>query len=440
MSRDRDTTDLVRAWLTTAADELNDPDFGLDQIISQLPTTPQRRRGWTDRWSTRGRGVMRSDGVPGHRDGRRSGRMFGFATLLAAGAIGGAALLAGVTQQQAEPGSRTIVVAQDGSGDVVTITEGVALAVDGDTVLIRPGVYVESVLITADITLTGDGPREGVIVEAAPTQWPTDPEPDVVNWAIAFIDSTAQVSNLTVIGQEAGTAILVGSGAAPVIDGITIDLLGEWTGDHGTIVWFDGGAGSLRDSTVIGYVVIEGAGSPVIEDSDMPETCVRLDGTGTPVIRGNTIRGCPYGGLLIIREGSAQIEGNDLELASGHGVALGPDVLDATVTGNEIHGNGVGISVGSDKTVVAITDNDIHGNGTGIGLSAGGSTRVEDNQIVGNVVGVSLGGPNDPVLTGNTLCDNQTNIAVVPKGRALPSLDGNDVCPDLRTPEPTAAP
>ena len=91
--------------------------------------------------------------------------MFGFATLLAAGAIGGAALLAGINQQTTEPGPRTIVVAQDGSGDVATITEGVALAVDGDTVLIRPGVYAESVLVEEDITLTGDGPREAVIVE-----------------------------------------------------------------------------------------------------------------------------------------------------------------------------------------------------------------------------------------------------------------------------------
>ena len=54
----------------------------------------------------------------------------------------------------------THVVAVDGSGDFSTITEAVLAAVEGDTVLVRPGNYVEAIVIEKNITLEGDGPRE----------------------------------------------------------------------------------------------------------------------------------------------------------------------------------------------------------------------------------------------------------------------------------------
>ena len=56
------------------------------------------------------------------------------------------------------------MVAQDGSGTVTTIAEGVAMAQDGDTVLVKPGTYHESVAITEDITLRGDG-------DPGPSSW-----------------------------------------------------------------------------------------------------------------------------------------------------------------------------------------------------------------------------------------------------------------------------
>ncbi|MEX1334413.1 MAG: hypothetical protein AB1Z66_03850, partial [Candidatus Limnocylindrales bacterium] len=40
---------------------------------------------------------------------------------------------------------RTIIVDPSGNGDTTTVTEGIAMAGDGDTVLMRPGEYVEDV-------------------------------------------------------------------------------------------------------------------------------------------------------------------------------------------------------------------------------------------------------------------------------------------------------
>ena len=44
---------------------------------------------------------------------------------------------------------RRIVVAQDGTGDVPSITDAVRMARDGDLVLVRPGTYRESVVAAA---------------------------------------------------------------------------------------------------------------------------------------------------------------------------------------------------------------------------------------------------------------------------------------------------
>ena len=57
-----------------------------------------------------------------------------------------------------------IVVDQSGNGTVETITEAVAMADDGDEILVRPGSYVEAILIDEDITLAGDGPREDIVI------------------------------------------------------------------------------------------------------------------------------------------------------------------------------------------------------------------------------------------------------------------------------------
>ena len=77
-------------------------------------------------------------------------------TILATGAVvAGASLLT----------TPAIVVAQDGSGTVTTIAKGVAMAQDGDTVLVKPGTYLESIAITEDITLRGDGGKGDIVIE-----------------------------------------------------------------------------------------------------------------------------------------------------------------------------------------------------------------------------------------------------------------------------------
>ena len=59
-----------------------------------------------------------------------------------------------------------IVVDKGGNGDYATIGEAVAGAPRGSHIIIKPGLYEESVIIEEDIDLAGDGPADQVIVQS----------------------------------------------------------------------------------------------------------------------------------------------------------------------------------------------------------------------------------------------------------------------------------
>ena len=95
------------------------------------------------------------------------------ATLLIALTIAGA----GIAGSRLLAADGTIVVDPDGDGTVTTITAAVERAKDGDTILVRPGVYTEAIVIDKDITLSGDGDREAIIIAFDDGKTPSSPSP-----------------------------------------------------------------------------------------------------------------------------------------------------------------------------------------------------------------------------------------------------------------------
>jgi len=61
---------------------------------------------------------------------------------------------------------RTLVVSQRGAGDYKTISEAIQHASPGSHILVRPGLYVESLIIDKPLEIKGDGPVEDIIVES----------------------------------------------------------------------------------------------------------------------------------------------------------------------------------------------------------------------------------------------------------------------------------
>jgi hypothetical protein len=376
-------------------------------------------------------------------------------------------------------GPQTIVVAQDGSGDVRSITEAVAMATDGDVILVRPGTYREAVVVDKDISIRGDGAREEIVVEA-PLDSVLPGGTDPVAYAFLLQTFDGRLANVTVVGQQVGAAIIV-NGGTPTLEGLGIDLLGDWNLTSKPKMWGDdldgpgtpdapgapgghfgltegrvaidfdqGSGGVLRDSTIEGFLWFGPDTTPTVQDGRMLDTCVGIWEPGAhPVLLRNEIHGCPYGwGVDVAVGAAATIDGNDIA-AIDTGISIQTGALDVTVTGNSIHDSGVGVSAPYAKQLVvddnvvsannnalalvgatgSVTANRIRDNrGIGLLLGSGGDLEIVDNVIESNGTGILIDGYTYPRLRGNTICRNQTNLTQV--GASELTLNRNDVCPD----------
>lgn len=360
------------------------------------------------------------------------------------------------------PGPRTIVVAQDGSGEFMTIAEAVAVAQDGDTVQVRPGTYAEQVTITADITLQGDADDRSLVVIAPPAdgaELPPGSESRQMGgsftlngiFGLFLSDSDATIADLTVLGQPDGFALVV-HGGAPTLRDLTIDIEGPPAApslsqlreglslDFGTTAHVSG----LRHE---GWLRVDRGSSPTLEGNELLDTCTVVWGEGSsPRFSGNTVTMCLNGWSFDIAHGSSPIiEGNSITggidmYATGtsatirenriEGVAYGVQVAagaTALIEGNEILGQSKGIA--AQGVDVTITGNQISQQVTGIDALIGKSSKViiTGNTITDSATGIRISGSGTPDVIGNTLCDNEQNLAVPADSTFV--LDGsNTVC------------
>lgn len=424
MTPDERSTGRIREWLADTAAGVGDPTRGIDDVLDRVSTTHQRR-SWR-RWSWRA-GDDHVASAP--RRARRTWRLAGLA--IAVAGVGTGLIAATLLVQRTEP--RTIVVAQDGSGDATTIGDGVALAADGDTVLVRPGTYVERVHVARTIAIAGDGPRAEIIVRS-PADGTTLPDGRPASVAFDLDGHAATLRGLTIVGGGRGRAVVVENGATPTITEVVIDVDGIVVDESVAIWWSTGAGGVLRDSTVSGTIVISGAGTvPLIERNTLPRTCLHVTQEGSadpplPIIRGNQMGGCPSGNLINAKGGDLTIEDNHLELEHGKALNLS-GVMGATIRDNEVHGSAVGVSIVNPRGPVTLAGNTIWANEVGVFVVNGHpDVHIESNTIRDNAVGLNLAVTTDVVVTGNALCGNGQDIRVSPADLAVPSLEANDGC------------
>ena len=149
----------------------------------------------------------------------------GAATVVAVVVLGASQLLPADRTSPGVGTGATLVVAADGSGDYGTIGTAVAAAHDGDTILVRPGRYVESIFVDGkDLTIAGDGEQGTVIVEGATSPGPGSPadapSSDAYPWAFALADGDIALSDLTI--ESAGDAIDAWGDGSPVLVGLDV--------------------------------------------------------------------------------------------------------------------------------------------------------------------------------------------------------------------------
>jgi hypothetical protein len=375
------------------------------------------------------------------------------ATLLAALMIAGAAFAG--AQLLAADG--TIVVDQNDPLAVQTISEAVAMAEDGDTILVRPGIYVEAVIVGKDIMLRGDGPRDDIVI-MAPENGPTaviateatysEEDP----YAILLQDTTATLSGLTFRGEPAE---IIAAGGAPVLEDLLFDATGfpydgSTTSARGSSIVINGGSTAtvqrntltgggpigvfdmseplISGNTLIGGPHIWGdyGDGAVIRDNTIEgalQRAIGLFAPTSPTIAGNTITDPGTVGIDVWA-GSPTIEGNTISGAPRAAVAVGGG--EPTITNNQLLDNAMAISW-SGTPAGLIGDNTVSGGRVGIFIGAG-SPAVRDNTVTGvEGRGITVGFGASPTLTGNRSCDNGENLTVA-EG-AEPVMEDNDICP-----------
>ena len=143
---------------------------------------------------------------------------------------------AGAGAQRLFASNGPLVVAADGSGDFATIGDAVAVADDGDTIKVRPGTYVEAVVIESDVALEGEGEREAIVIQAPDDgpSWDTRfPWIGEKPFAIVLAGSSGSVSDLSLIGED--SRLFVDGGDATVTR-VMFDEVGTPPAGAGTAV------------------------------------------------------------------------------------------------------------------------------------------------------------------------------------------------------------
>jgi F-box protein 11 len=397
------------------------------------------------------------------------------AAVLAATVLLAIALVAaGVAGSRLLAADAIIVVDQSGSGTTTTITEALAQAEDGDSIVVRPGIYEESIVIDKNVTLDGEGDSAEIVIRV-PEDAPALPEDRAPLCRMGCTGRTAglygvwvtadaaTLTDLTILGQPTTTAIFV-DGDRPTLERLITDIEGDPVNSAFTAARVGlgvdlGSAALVRDITHEGWLAVDRGASPVIEASRLLDTCISVWGEGTAaVFRNNTISACPNGFAFNVEHGSSpRIEENDISggLDGFSAIYVGAGSANATqavIDGNRIHGasdstaailveaggtaniwanefyeNGTAVHI--NEGAASILRNDIHDNGTGIWLSTGSAATITDNEIASNTMGLDLRNRDPIALSGNTVCDNETNLRVPPDA-APPDIQANDICSD----------
>ena len=295
---------------------------------------------------------------------------------------------------------RQLIVSADGSAMFTTIAAALAVAIDGDEILVRPGEYRESVVIDKSVRILGGGPGAAIVVRP-----PAADEP-----CFRIVGGEAHVAGLSIDGTEFDDYDNFDSVLVEVVGGSpTLDEL-DIRGGGGVVFSRAGTRGAvtrcaIHDGQVIGIEVRDGA-SPRIEDNEIWGTGeLYIFGAGSdPLVRANRIHDGQSYGIWVSHGASPRIEDNEVWGNAGDGLHIA--YSDPLVRANRIH----------------------DGQSTGIWVRHGASPRIEDNEIWGNArAGLGItGAGSDPLVRANRIHDGQATGILV-HGGASPRIEDNEI-------------
>lgn len=256
----------------------------------------------------------------------------------------------------------TIVVRPDGSGDATTISGALALAADGDEILVGPGTYDEQVLVTLDVDLQAEAGPDVTVLDGG-----------MAHALVQIADATVTIAGFTFTrafapGDAHGAALLAWQGSqVDVSDCRFVDNVAGW--DNGALHARHAGTSvTVSGCEFIGNAATHNGGAcGVHTDATLSIIdCVFLDNwtaaiagacnayRATLSVTGSVFTGNTGAvGAIIVEESSATIAGNTFHANTSwdHGSVLfnqgSVGAFDHNIVAADAQGVGLAIATGS---------------------------------------------------------------------------------------------
>jgi F-box protein 11 len=259
-------------------------------------------------------------------------------------------------------------------GQAASVAAAIAEAKPGDRIVVRPGLYRESIVIDKPLELIGEGEVGEIVIEGCGAD------------TLVFDAPHGRITNLTLrqlTSEESAAHCLVIRAGRPLVDGCVI--------------------------------------------TSQSLSCVSVRGKADPVLRQNTIVHGAQFGVVVQDDASGLLEDNEID---DHRIAnlLIRDQADPTVRGNRIsRGATFGLAI-RDKSCSLIEDNDITDcDNVVVSIADDAMPTLRRNRVCGGrLFGVSIQGRAQPLLDGNEVAGH-ANCGVEISGEANPTLRGNRI-------------
>lgn len=291
----------------------------------------------------------------------------------------------------------TILVRQDGSGDVATIGDALALASDGDVILVGPGTYDGMLLVGVDVELYSEAGAASTILDGADSSAIMQVE------AASVVIDGFTFTRAFVSDPGHGAALLVWQGSQAVVtDCVFVDNHAGW--DNGAIhARHFGTVVTVSDCEFTGNTATHNGGACGSHTGAVMTIVTSMfTNNSTPMIAG----ACnAYGATLNVHD----------SVFVGNSGAVGAIIIEdssADISGNTFHANGssqhasvlfnTGSSGSFERNIVA---NDLGGHG--LRIASSWSFTHGCNIFDGNALGAIEGGDLDDsdIIAPALFCD-----------------------------------
>ncbi|MFD8012758.1 right-handed parallel beta-helix repeat-containing protein [Streptomyces sp. NPDC058955] len=334
---------------------------------------------------------------------------------------------------------QVLTVDHNGSGDHRTIKEALARARTGAVISVRPGRYVENLLVTTQVTIVADGPKGSV--EIVPRR----------DTALTLVAEAVMLTDLLLRGGESDVPVVhAARGQLAMRD---CEVVGKgWTAVSAS----DTGSLALRDCRITNPegagIVVTSSQQSAVEDSvieHLGTSAVVAVDQGRLQVRGCRLRDARGNGFLANGDARGSVENCEISSTDKPAVALEGSssfgVNDVTVTGvtvgvyvtsdsrtvlenvrvTDTTGHGIVVAAGADPLLRRCGTTDTRGSGL---LVTGRSRGTYEDCVFRSPAqaGIRVAESSGPVLTGTTVRDAEA-VSVLLTDESAAEIDRLDV-------------